>query len=64
MLSVSGLQSKLATITKRDGSPHVIYGDPAYGVSQTILALYRGSQLTTQQVAFNRAMSHVRVSVE
>lgn len=64
MLSVSGLQSKLATITKRDRSPYVIYGDPAYGVSRTILAPYRGSQLTTQQVAFNRAMSRVRVSVE
>ena len=64
MLSVSGLQSKLATVTKEDGSPYVIYGDPAYGVSRTILAPYRGSQLTPQQEAFNRAMSRVRVSVE
>ena len=51
----------VATITKRDGSPYVIYGDPAYGVSQMILAPYPGSQLTTQQVAFNRAMSHASV---
>ena len=64
MLSVSGLQSKLATVTKEDGSSYVIYGDPAYGVSRTILAPYRGSQLTPQQEAFNRAMSRVRVSVE
>ena len=64
MLSVSGLQSKLATITKQDGSPYVINGDPADGVSRTILAPYRGSQLTPQQVAFNRAMSHMTVLVE
>ena len=49
MLSVSGLQRKLATITRQDGSPCVIYGDPVYGVSSTILAPYRGSQLTRFQ---------------
>ena len=64
MLRVSGLQAKLATITKPDGSPYIIYGDPAYGVSPTILAPYHGSQLTPQQEDFNREMSRVRVSVE
>ena len=64
MLSASGLQRKLANIKTQDGSPYVIYGDPAYGVSSTILAPYRGSQLTPQQEDFNRAMSSVRVSVE
>lgn len=49
MLSVSDLQSKLATITKQGGSPYVIYGDPAYGVSLTILAPYCSSQLTPQE---------------
>ena len=52
MLRASGLQNKLATITKQDGSP-----DPAYGISRTILAPYRGSRLTPQQQAFNTAMS-------
>ena len=64
MLSVSGLQSKLAKIQKQDGSPYVIYGDPAYGVSRTILAPFRGSRLTAQQEHFNKAMSRVRISVE
>ena len=64
MLSVSNLQSKLTAITMQDGSPYVIYGDPAYGVSRTILAPYRGSHLTQQQESFNKAMSGVRVSVE
>ena len=64
MLRVSGLENKLATITKPDNSPYIIYGDPAYGLSRTILAPYRGCQLTTQQKDFNKAMSSVRVSVE
>lgn len=59
MLSASGLQSKLARITRQDGFPYVIYGDPAYGVSRTILAPYRGSSITPQQESFNKAMSHV-----
>ena len=64
MLQVSDVQAKLATITKPDGSPYVIYGDAAYGLLPTILSPYRGSQLTQQQQDFNRAMSRVRVSVE
>ena len=64
MLSVSGLQNKLVDIKKDDGSPYVIYGDPAYGISRTILAPFRGSILTPQQQEFNRKMSRVRVSVE
>ena len=64
MLSVSGLQQKLANITKHDGSQCVIYGDPVYGVSSTIVAPYRVIQLTVQQEAFNRSMSRVRTSVE
>ena len=64
LLSVSGLQSKLANITRLDGSPYVIYGDPAYGVTRSILAPFRGSRLTQQQESFNKSMSRVRVAVE
>lgn len=64
MLSISGLQEKLANIKKQDGTPYVIYGDLAYGVSSTILPPFHGSSLTAQQQEFNKAMSHVRVSVE
>ena len=64
MLSASGLQRKLAKNLRQDGSPYVMYGDPDYGVSSTILALYRSSQLTPQQQDYNRAMSRVQVSVE
>ena len=64
MLSVSGLLSKLDSLTRQAGSPFVIYGDPAYPISSTILAPYKGSSLTAQQQQFNTEMSHVRVSVE
>ena len=64
MLRVRGLENKLATITKPDSSPYTIYGDPAYGLSKTILTPYRGCQPPTQQQDFNNAMSSVRVSVE
>lgn len=64
MLSVSGLLSKLDSLTRQVGSPFVIYGDPAYPISSTILAPYKGSSLTAQQQQFNTEMSRVRVSVE
>ena len=43
--------------------PYVIYGDPAYGISRNILAPFCGSQLTTQQLEFNKSMSQVRICV-
>ncbi|CAB4023789.1 Hypothetical predicted protein, partial [Paramuricea clavata] len=64
MLGVSGLQEKLRQLTKPDGEPYVIYGDPAYGLSYNILAPYRGNNLSDAQKVFNREMSRVRVSVE
>ena len=64
MLSVSGLCEKLQNIQTPDGEPYVLYGDPAYGVNDIILAAYRGAQLTQNQSEFNKRMSKVRVSVE
>lgn len=64
MLSVSGLTEKLQNIQTPDGEPYVLYGDPAYGINDNILAPYRGAQLTQNQSEFNKRMSKVRVSVE
>ena len=64
MLGVSGLTEKLRQFDQPNGQPYVIYGDPAYGVSQNILAPFRGSQLTLQQREFNKSMSQVRICVE
>ena len=64
MLGVSGLMEKLRRMTKPDGEPYVIYGDPAYGLNINILAPFKGNNLNAGEKAFNRDMSHVRVSVE
>ncbi|CAB1107407.1 unnamed protein product [Ectocarpus sp. CCAP 1310/34] len=45
------------------GAPYYIYGDPAYQVSPWLMAPYKGL-LSVAEVAFNRAMSRVRVTVE
>jgi hypothetical protein len=64
MLGVSGLSDKLCRLTKRNGDPYVIYGDPAYGLSLNILAPFCGAQLTAEEKKFNKQMSKVRISVE
>ena len=64
MLGVSGLLPQLERITKPDGEPYVVYGDPAYGMSAHIISPFKGAHLTQLQQQFNRQMSEVRVSVE
>lgn len=64
MLAESGLQEKLIHITKPNGDPYVVYGDPAYGLSHNILAPFRGAHLTVREKQFNIRMSKVRTSVE
>ena len=59
MLAQSGLHEKLRHLTKPNGDPFVLYGDPAYGLTQNI-----GAQLTARQAQFNKRMSKVRISVE
>ena len=34
MLAQSGLHEKLINITKPNGDPYVVYGDPAYGLTE------------------------------
>lgn len=64
MLGESGLQEQLRNIRKPNGEPYVLYGDPAYGVTNNIIAPFRGADLTAPQKQFNKGMSKVRVSVE
>ena len=51
-------------ITKPDGEPYVVYGDPGYGTSRHIISPFKGAHLTEPQQQFNRGMSEARVSVE
>ena len=64
MLGESGLEEKLRHITKPNKEPYVLYGDPAYGVTNNIISPFKGADLTEAQKHFNKAMSKVRVSVE
>ena len=64
MLSESGIQNKLQRLTQPNGQPYLLYGDPAYGVSQNVISAFRGPQLTPAEIEFNKSMSSVRVSVE
>lgn len=64
MLGVSGLSEKLQRFQRPNGEPFVIYGDPAYGITQNIMAPFRGAQLTHDEKEFNKKISKVRVSVE
>ena len=63
MLGESGLQEQLRKIRKPNGEPYVLYGDPAHGVTNNIIAPFRGADLTAPQKHFNKAMSKVQVSV-
>ena len=38
MLEVSGLSAKLHRFVRPNAEPHIIYGDPAYGTIQNIIA--------------------------
>ena len=66
MLSVSGLPCKLQPLVAPSGSPYVLYGDPAYGLSRNIISPFRGAHLSAQaqEQEFNRDMSAVRIAVE
>ena len=65
VLSISGiLTSYNISHSRMHGQPYVLYGDPAYGVSQNVISPFRGQQLTQAEEDFNKSMSAVRISVE
>lgn len=64
MLGASGILPQLETITKPNGEPYVVYGDPAYGISRNVIAPFRGAVLSPLEQQFNFEMSKVRASVE
>jgi hypothetical protein len=47
-----------------DGTPLVVYGDPAYGLSQHLISPFKGANLTVEEHRFNASMSKVREAVE
>ena len=64
MLNISGILPLLQQFVQPSGQPYVIYGDPAYGLNENILAPFKGAQLTALEKEFNKKMSRLRISVE
>lgn len=65
MLADSGLLDNLEQFAfSPTGEPMCIYGDPAYPLRVHLQCPFRNGILTPQMIAYNRAMSSVRVSVE
>ncbi|KAK2566657.1 hypothetical protein P5673_009318 [Acropora cervicornis] len=64
MLGVSGLSAKLRRFVQHNGKPYVIYGDPAYGITQNIISPFRQAHLTDDEQEFNTRMSKVQTCVE
>ncbi|DAZ94181.1 TPA: hypothetical protein N0F65_004895 [Lagenidium giganteum] len=60
LLSVSSRYDLL----QGDGKQFILYGDPAYGRQDYILAPFKGAILTSEQEEFNSSMREVRVCVE
>ena len=64
MYTRSGLDDHLSEILEVDSERYCIYGDSGYNRRWFMEVSYQGSHLTPPQVAFNRAMSAVRITVE
>jgi hypothetical protein len=64
LLARSRLVEDLHDHLRVGDSRFVIYGDPAYGLSDVIVSGFKGALLDDDKAEFNRRMSEVRVSVE
>lgn len=64
MLRDTNLYAELMDIAVYENNKYIIYGDPAYPMSELILKPYCNRAPTPEQVAFNKAMSSVRQAVE
>ena len=64
MLQESGILPNLGRVAFYDGGPLCIYGDPAYPLGIHLQGPFKAAHLTPEMVAYNKAMSEVRVSVE
>ena len=58
------LEEKLPPLLDVEGERYCLYGDSGYSRRWFLEVPYQGSNLTSAQRAFNRAMSAVRITVE
>ena len=58
------LSAKLHRFVQPNGEPYIIYGDPAYGIIQNIIAPFHQAHLTDDEQEFNTRKSKVRTCVK
>lgn len=64
MLRDTNLFTQLMQIAVHGHRKYIIYGDPAYPMSELILKSYSSRMPSPEQVSFNKAMNSVRQVVE
>ncbi len=64
ILVMSGLLDAMREQMRDDDGPFCLFGDAGYPISPQLIGPYKGAQLTPDQVAFNSAMSPLRIAVE
>lgn len=66
MFRMSNLESYIQQNPVLQGLGVLIYGDPAYGISDILMSPFKGADaiLSEEQRTFNKTMSSVRVSIE
>lgn len=64
MLYETNLLNSLRQNAWSNGEPLCVYGDPAYPLNPHLQMPFKGAQITPDMVAYNKAMSEVRVTVE
>lgn len=64
MLQESGVLNDLRRVAFYNRDPLCLYGDSAYPLGLHLKAAFRNFHLNLEMVAYNKAMSEVRVAVE
>lgn len=64
ILADTNLYTKLRQIAVHGDNQYIIYGDPAYPMSELILKPFCSRVLTAEQIIFSKAISSVRQAVE
>ncbi|CAM9676705.1 unnamed protein product [Pylaiella littoralis] len=64
VLRVSSLNPRLAAVQDPDGPQMKVYGGAAYPLLSHVRRGFKGSNVTDPQIAFNKANSRLRISIE
>ena len=60
----SGVDAQISSISDRNGNTMMVFADSAYGLHPHLIAMFKNSNKTAAQIAFNTNMSSVWQCVE